>query len=65
MLVAVLAAAQPGAYSAVSPREQDEAFRDIAPDVERITSKGYVRMKTLSLPFALPVQIRRFVGTLH
>jgi hypothetical protein len=38
------------------------AFRDIAGDVERIASKGYVRMKTLSLPFALPVQVRRFEG---
>src|SRR5262249_23187851 len=42
--------------------EHKRAFRDVAADVERITSKGYVRMKTLSLPFALPVQIRRFEG---
>ena len=49
----------------VKELEHKRAFRDIASDVERITSKGYVRMKTLSLPFALPVQIRKFVGTLH
>ena len=42
--------------------EHKRAFRDIAADVERITSKGYVRIKTLSLPFALPVQIRKFEG---
>ena len=42
--------------------EHKRAFRDIAADVERITSKGYVRMKTLSLPFALPVQIKKFNG---
>jgi hypothetical protein len=46
----------------VKELEHKRAFRDIASDVERITSKGYVRMKTLSLPFALPVQIRRFSG---
>lgn len=42
--------------------EHKRAFRDIAADVERITSKGYVRMATVSLPFALPVQIRKFDG---
>ncbi len=42
--------------------EHKRAFRDIATDVERITSKGYVRMATVSLPFALPVQIRKFDG---
>jgi hypothetical protein len=46
----------------VKELEHKRAFRDIASDVERITSKGYVRMKTLSLPFALPVQIRKFEG---
>jgi Helicase HerA, central domain len=46
----------------VKELEHKRAFRDIAADVERITSKGYVRMKTLSLPFALPVQVRRFEG---
>jgi hypothetical protein len=46
----------------VKELEHKRAFRDIASDVERITSKGYVRMKTLSLPFALPVQIRKFSG---
>ncbi|WP_170327944.1 helicase HerA domain-containing protein [Ruegeria arenilitoris] len=39
------------------------AFRDVAEDVERINSKGYVRLKTLSVPFALPVQIRKFDGS--
>ncbi|MBY6142065.1 DUF87 domain-containing protein [Leisingera daeponensis] len=42
--------------------QHKRAFRDIAADVERITSKGYVRLKTLSMPFALPVQIRKFSG---
>lgn len=42
--------------------EHKRAFRDIAADVERIISKGYVRMKTLSTPFALPVQIKKFDG---
>ena len=37
--------------------EHKRAFRDMAANVERITSKGYVLMKTLSLPFALPVQM--------
>lgn len=46
----------------VKELEHKRAFRDIASDVERITSKGYVRMKTVSLPFALPVQIRKFEG---
>jgi hypothetical protein len=36
------------------------AFRDIAEDVERIQSKGYVRMLTASHRFALPVQVRKF-----
>lgn len=36
------------------------AFRDMAEDVERIQSKGYVRMLTVSHKFALPVQIRKF-----
>jgi len=36
------------------------AFRDLAEDVERIQSKGYVRMLTASHKFALPVQIRKF-----
>ncbi|MEM7517716.1 MAG: hypothetical protein AAF368_12450, partial [Planctomycetota bacterium] len=40
-----------------------EAFRDIADDVERITGKGYVLFKSLSLPFALQVQVRRFDGS--
>ncbi|WP_444936268.1 helicase HerA domain-containing protein [Microbulbifer sp. JMSA004] len=42
--------------------EHKRAFRDVASDVERIQSKGYVRIKTLSMPMALPVQIRRFDG---
>jgi len=46
----------------VKELEHKRAFRDIAADVERITSKGYVRMATISLPFALPVQIRKFEG---
>ncbi|WP_187774747.1 ATP-binding protein [Billgrantia pellis] len=46
----------------VKELEHKRAFRDIAADVERITSKGYVRMATVSLPFALPVQIRKFEG---
>lgn len=46
----------------VKELEHKRAFRDIAADVERIMSKGYVRMKTLSTPFALPVQIRKFDG---
>lgn len=46
----------------VKELQHKRAFRDIAADVERITSKGYVRMKTVSLPFALPVQIRKFEG---
>lgn len=36
------------------------AFRDVADDVQRIQSKGFVRMITRSHRFALPVQIRRF-----
>jgi hypothetical protein len=36
------------------------AFRDVAEDVERIQSKGYVRMITASHRFALPVQVRKF-----
>ncbi|GMU26328.1 MAG: hypothetical protein AMXMBFR16_12330 [Candidatus Uhrbacteria bacterium] len=36
------------------------AFRDVADDVQRIQSKGFVRMITRSHKFALPVQIRKF-----
>jgi len=36
------------------------AFRDVAEDVQRIQSKGFVRMITRSHRFALPVQIHRF-----
>ena len=36
------------------------AFRDLAEDVQRIQSKGYVRMITRSHKFALPVQIHKF-----
>jgi hypothetical protein len=36
------------------------AFRDVADDVQRIQSKGFVRMITRSHRFALPVQIHRF-----
>ena len=35
-------------------------FRDIALDIQRSKTKGYVRMITLSQRFALPVQIRKF-----
>ncbi len=35
-------------------------FRDVAEDVQRVMSKGFVRMITQSHRFALPVQIRRF-----
>ena len=35
-------------------------FRDMAEDVQRTQSKGYVRMITASHRFALPVQIRKF-----
>jgi hypothetical protein len=35
-------------------------FRDIAEDVQRARSRGFVRMVTLSHRFALPVQIRKF-----
>lgn len=35
-------------------------FRDLADDVQRIQSKGFVRMITRSHRFALPVQINRF-----
>jgi hypothetical protein len=35
-------------------------FRDIAEDVQRIRSRGFVRMITLSHRFALPVQLRKF-----
>lgn len=38
-------------------------FREIAEDVQRIRSKGFVRMITLSHRFALPVQIRKFEGS--
>ena len=36
------------------------AFRDVADDVQRIQSKGFVRMITRSHKFALPVQIHKF-----
>ena len=36
------------------------AFRDIADDVQRVQSRGFVRMITRSHRFALPVQIRLF-----
>jgi hypothetical protein len=35
-------------------------FRDVAEDVQRIRSRGFVRMITLSHRFALPVQFRKF-----
>lgn len=35
-------------------------FRDVAEDVQRTMSKGFVRMITRSHRFALPVQIRKF-----
>jgi len=35
-------------------------FRDLAQDLERTQSKGFVRMFTRSHRFALPVQIHRF-----
>lgn len=35
-------------------------FRDVAEDVQRTMSKGFVRMITLSHRFALPVQVRKF-----
>ncbi len=35
-------------------------FRDVAEDVQRTQSKGYVRMITTSHRFALPVQIHKF-----
>jgi hypothetical protein len=35
-------------------------FRDIALDVQRCKTRGYVRMITLSHRYALPVQIRKF-----
>jgi DNA helicase HerA-like ATPase len=35
-------------------------FRDVAEDVQRIQSKGFVRMITRSHRFALPVQIHKF-----
>lgn len=35
-------------------------FRDVAEDVQRTMSKGFVRMITQSHRFALPVQIRKF-----
>jgi hypothetical protein len=38
------------------------AFRDVAEDVQRIQSKGYVRMITRSHRFALPVQIDLFAA---
>lgn len=36
------------------------AFRDMAEDVQRIQSRGFVRMLTSSHRFALPVQIHKF-----
>ncbi len=36
------------------------AFRDVANDVQRTMSKGFVRMITQSHRFALPVQVRKF-----
>jgi DNA helicase HerA-like ATPase len=36
------------------------AFRDLADDVQRIQSKGFVRMITKRHRFALPVQIHKF-----
>lgn len=36
------------------------AFRDVADDVQRIQSRGFVRMITRSHRFAIPVQIHRF-----
>lgn len=36
------------------------AFRDVAEDVQRTMSKGFVRMITQSHRYALPVQIRKF-----
>jgi hypothetical protein len=36
------------------------AFRDVAEDVQRIQSKGFVRMVTRSHRFALPVQVHLF-----
>lgn len=39
-------------------------FRDMAEDVQRTQSKGYVRMITASHRFALPVQIHKFAPTL-
>jgi hypothetical protein len=35
-------------------------FRDVAEDVQRVRSRGFVRMITLSHRFALPVQLRKF-----
>ena len=36
------------------------AFRDVADDVQRIQSKGFVRMITRSHRYALPVQVHKF-----
>ena len=36
------------------------AFKDVADDVQRIQSKGFVRMITRSHRFALPVQVKLF-----
>ena len=41
------------------------AFRDVSDDVQRIQSKGFVRMITRSHRFALPVQINRFQPPQH
>ncbi len=35
-------------------------FKDLADDIQRINSKGFVRMKTSSHEFALPAQINKF-----
>jgi hypothetical protein len=40
--------------------ERKYVFRDIAQDLERTQSKGFVRMFSRSHRFALPVQIHRF-----
>lgn len=41
------------------------AFQDVAEDVRRIQSKGFVRMITKSHRFALPVQLHRFSDILR
>jgi DNA helicase HerA-like ATPase len=44
----------------INELERRYEFRDIALDVQRSRTKGYMRMITLSQRFALPVQIRKF-----